>query len=53
MIRTLYKTFSAFICAIQFCLSELYKKTLFKYLIGKIINGKVSENDFLALFRVF
>ena len=41
----LYKTHKLFICTILFGLSESYKITLFKYLVGKIIEAKVAENE--------
>ena len=44
-------TCNPFICTILFGLSELSKITLFKDLVGKIIEAKVAENGyFFALF---
>ena len=44
-------TCNPFICTILFGLSELSKITLFKDLVGKIIEAKVAEMAFFALFR--
>ena len=40
-------TYNTFICTIKFALLESSKISLFKDLIGKIIDAKVTENDFL------
>ena len=45
-------TQNIFICTIVFGLLESPKLTLFKDLVGKIIDARVAENDFVLLFSV-
>ena len=52
IIITLYLACNPFMRTIVFNLSESSKITLFKVLIGKIIETKVGENSFFLLFSV-
>ena len=51
-ILTLFMTCNPFICTNVYSLSESSKITLFKDLVGKIIEAKVAEKGLFLLFSV-